>query len=77
MDGDVRMIVRFYAGDVIGEADDLDAFIELSTSVDVANAPRLPDDTWPDRTGEWRWVTYRPVDDGVVAVVAELEGENV
>ena len=75
MDGDVRMIVRFYTGNAIGEADDLDQFIELAQNADIEGAPVCDPDDWPDRSGEWRWCTYRHTDAGRVAIVAEKEGE--
>jgi len=75
MDGDVRMIVRFYTGNAIGEAEELDQFLELAQTVEIDDAPLCDPDDWPDRSGEWRWCTYRHTDAGRVAIVAEKEGE--
>ena len=69
------MIVRFYTGNAIGEAEELDQFLELAQTVEIDDAPLCDPDDWPDRSGEWRWCTYRHTDAGRVAIVAEKEGE--
>ena len=74
MDGDVRMIMKFYHGDVIAEGIDRDQFLEMSLEVDCSDAPVLDAGEWPDRQDDAViWCTYRPTDRGIVAVVAVEE----
>ena len=62
--------VSFYNGAEIGVAEDVDGFIELVQSADIAGQPDIPDGVWPDRTGDYALVSYRPTDTGSVAIVA-------
>lgn len=74
MDGDVRMIMKFYNGNVIAEGIDRDWFLEQSLEVDCSDAPVLFEGEWPDRQDDSVvWCTYRPTERGIVAVVAVEE----
>ncbi len=62
--------VSFYDGLEIDVAEDVDGFIEIASSADITGQPDVPDGVWPDRTGDYAFVMYRPTATGAVAIVA-------
>lgn len=62
--------VSFYNGAEIGMAEDVDGFIEMASTSDITGQPDVPEGVWPDRSGDYAMVSYRPTATGVVAIVA-------
>lgn len=68
------MTLSFYEGAPIGVAADVEEAIALALAADLTGATQLEPGVWPDRSGDWAFCCYRPVDGGSVAIVgAEAE----